>query len=68
MAIKNMLPNDKFVLGIKWANDNTNYNNNWFINNGTLTLYIEFTPPTTMVTLDQRNSNNDQVGVLKKWE
>ncbi|HEY6906739.1 MAG TPA: T9SS type A sorting domain-containing protein, partial [Ignavibacteriaceae bacterium] len=67
-AIENSLPNNKFVLGIKWGNDFLLNNNNWFINNGSLTIYVEYTPPTHLVTIDQRNSSNQQVGVLKKWE
>jgi hypothetical protein len=34
----------------------------------TVKLTIEFIPPTTPFTIDQRLSNNQQVGVLKKWD
>ena len=67
-AIKDMLPNNKFVLGINWGNDTYDNNNNWYIQNISVTLYIEFTPPTKWVTIDQRNSLNQQIGILKKWE
>jgi hypothetical protein len=67
-AIRNSLLNDKFVLGIKWSNDHFQYPNSWMIYNNSLTLQIVFTPPNQIVTIDQRNSRNEQIGVLRKWE
>jgi len=68
IAIKNALPNNKFILGIKYQNENPNFNRTWFISSYSLTLRIEYTPPQQSVTLDQRLSNNSQVGKLRKWE
>ncbi|HQJ46238.1 MAG TPA: hypothetical protein PK195_06325, partial [Ignavibacteriaceae bacterium] len=68
IAIRNALPSNKFILGIKWQNENINFFRTWFIHNYTLTLTIEFIPPQQSVTLDQRLSNNTQVGKLRKWE
>lgn len=66
LAIKNMLPNDKFVLGIKWQNDHSSYNYKWGVSNYSINLYIEFTPPTQQVTVDQKlpdNTSIDSVGL-----
>ncbi len=66
-AIQNMLPNNKFVLGIKWGNDTYNNNNNWNINNYSLTLYIEYTPPIQSVTVEQKLSNDSNVDSVGLW-
>ncbi len=68
LAVKNSLPNDKFVLGIKWTEFSYIDSRTWNISNATLTLKIEYTPPQQTVTLDQRLSNNTPVGKLRKWE
>ncbi len=69
-AIKNSLANDKFVLGLKWFNDH--YPNVttriWNVTAELMTLQISYAPPIKSVTIDQRNSLNQQVGLLKKWE
>lgn len=61
-AIKNALPQNKFILGIKWDNDLSSFNYTWGITNSSVNLYIEYTPPQQSVTLDQRLSNNTPVG------
>jgi hypothetical protein len=66
LAIKNMLPNNKFMLGVKWANDHSTYNYEWGVSNFSINLYIEFTPPTQQVTVDQKlpdNTSIDSVGL-----
>ena len=68
LAIRNALPNNKFILGIKFQNENTSLYRTWFINNWTVSLTIEYIPPQQSVTLYQRLSNNTQVGKLRKWE
>ncbi|MFZ1517839.1 MAG: hypothetical protein WAU11_03645 [Ignavibacteriaceae bacterium] len=68
LAVRNALPNNKFILGIKFQNENTSLYRTWFINNWTVSLTIEYIPPQQSVTLDQRLSNNTQVGKLRKWE
>ncbi len=69
LAVKNSLPNDKFVLGIMWTEFSYIDFRTWNISNATLTLKIEYTPPQQTVTLDQRLSDNiTQVGKLRKWE
>ncbi len=67
-AIKNGLLQNKFILGIKWDSDLSSFNYTWGITNSSVNLYIEYTPPQQSVTLDQRLSNNTQVGKLRKWE
>jgi hypothetical protein len=69
IAVQNALVNDRFVLGVKWSFEAPYVDwRTWSLANSSLTLRIEFTPPTQTVTLDQRLSNNSQVGTLRKWE
>ena len=69
LALRNALVNDRFVLGIKWGFEAPYVDwRTWNIHNYSLTLRIEFTPPSQLVTIDQRKSDNQQVGVLRKWE
>ena len=67
-AVRNSLPNNKFVLGIMWTEYSYVDWRTWLIGNETLTLRIEYIPPQKLVTLDQRLSDNSQVGKLRKWE
>ena len=67
-AVRNALPNNKFILGIKYQNENPNYNRTWLVDSYSMTLRIEYTPPQKLVVLDQRLSNNTQIGKLRKWE
>lgn len=39
-----------------------------FWNNANVVMNVTFIPPNQLVTLDQRKSNDQQVGVLRKWE
>ena len=63
--------NDRFTLGIAWKYESpaagVTY---WNFNAGGLypSISVSFTPPTQSVTLDQKKSDNQQVGVLRKWE
>ena len=66
-AIKDMLPNNKFVLGIKWGNDTYNNNNNWFINNASVKLYVEYTSPIQTVAVNQKLSNNSNIDSVGLW-
>lgn len=68
IAVRNALLVNKFILGIKFQNENTSLDRTWFINNWTVSLTIEYVPPQQLVTLDQRLSNNTQAGTLRKWE
>ena len=68
IAIRNSLINDRFVLGLIVSLDNNVTDRIWHIQNPTVTLRIEYLPPSQTVTLDQRLSNNTQVGKLRKWE
>jgi hypothetical protein len=57
-------------IGIKNQHEfNPNYPQ-YFVywNNANVVMNITFIPPNQLVTLDQRKSNNQQVGVLRKWE
>jgi hypothetical protein len=66
LAVRNALLNDRFVLGMRaYASVSERL---WMIENPSITLELEFEPPTQLVTIDQRNSFNDQIGKLKKWE
>ena len=64
-AINASLINDRFTLGIREC---PSCRVLYVMITNTVKLTIEFIPPTTPVIIDQRLSNNQQVGVLKKWE
>ncbi|MBV6511935.1 MAG: hypothetical protein FMNOHCHN_01423 [Ignavibacteriaceae bacterium] len=67
-AVRNALPNDKFILGVRWEELPYIDTRTWHISNLSLTLSIEYIPPQQLVILDQRLSNNLQVGKVRKWE
>ncbi len=69
-ALQNALSDDRFVIGIRWNNDVLTTSKTWYLSNYYVynQLYIEYTVPVTTVTIDQRNSQNQQVGSLKKWD
>ncbi|HSW53546.1 MAG TPA: T9SS type A sorting domain-containing protein [Ignavibacteriaceae bacterium] len=67
LAIKNSLANNKFVLGLKWDLDHGSWIRTWGVNNATITLYIEFTPPTQTVYVEQKLFNNTSVDSVGLW-
>jgi len=67
-AIKSMLTQNKFVLGIKWSIDHSQYIRSWLINNYAIELYIEYSPPTETVTVDQKLSNNSSIDSIGLWD
>jgi hypothetical protein len=67
LAIKNSLPNNKFVLGLKWDLDHGSWIRTWGIQNETITLYIEFTPPTQTVYVEQKLLNNTSIDSVGLW-
>lgn len=63
--------NDRFSLGIAWKYESEEAGiDYWYFQVGGLypSISVSFTPPTQTVTLDQKLSNNTQVGKLRKWE
>ncbi|MFH1528733.1 MAG: hypothetical protein ABIG69_19165, partial [Bacteroidota bacterium] len=63
--------NDRFTLGIAWKYESPEAGVvSWYFRTGGLypSISVSYTPPSQMVTLDQRLSNNTQVGKLRKWE
>ncbi len=68
IAIRNALENDRFVLGIIAYVPPSVSDRIWHIQNPSITLKIEFTPPSQLITIDQRLSTGQQVGDLRKWE
>jgi hypothetical protein len=68
IAVRDALLNDRFVVGVSASLSPSITDRVWNIQNPSVTLSIEYIPPTQTVTLDQRLSNNTQVGKLRKWE
>ena len=68
LAVKNSLPGNKFVLGIKWDLDHSSFDRTWGINNFNLKLSVTFTPLNQQVTVDQKLSDDTRVGTLKMWD
>ncbi len=69
VAFTNALNQDRFTLGAAWRYDGPSAGDaEWYLNPRVPTLVVNYTPPNQLVTIDQRNNNNVQVGVLKKWE
>src|ERR1035438_6718760 len=65
LAFKNTLPNNRFVLGIRWANELAD--REWFIANSTVTIKVHFTPPQQIVHVDQFLSTGVSVGNIKLY-
>ena len=66
LAVKNALVNDRFVLGIRVSVPSNVTELTWTIQNPSITLRIEFTPPTQQVIVDQKlpdNTSIDSVGL-----
>jgi hypothetical protein len=69
IAFTNALPQNCFTVGAAWRYDGpTAGDAEWYVTPRVPTVIVNYTPPNQLVTLDQRNSNNQQVGVLRKWE
>jgi hypothetical protein len=66
-AIQNSLANDKFVLGIRWSNDGLTSSKTWYLDNFLMSLYLEYTIPTQLVTVDQKFSNGSSFGQVGLW-
>jgi hypothetical protein len=64
--------NNRFTLGLAWKHEGPSAGNIvwtfWPRTQQNPSISVSFTPPNQLVTIDQRNSNNQQVGVLKKYE
>jgi hypothetical protein len=66
LAVENALVNDRFVLGIRVSVPSNVTERTWTIQNPSITLRIEFTPPTQQVKVDQKlpdNTSIDSVGL-----
>ena len=60
---------NRFTLGIAWKFESPSAGNTyWRVVPEQLTLKVYYRIPNQSVTLDQRLSNNTQVGKLRKWE
>ncbi|HMN50021.1 MAG TPA: hypothetical protein PKD67_12825, partial [Ignavibacteriaceae bacterium] len=60
---------NRFTLGIAWKFESPSAGNTyWRVVPEQLTLKVYYRIPNQNVTLDQRLSNNTQVGKLRKWE
>ncbi|GAB4287703.1 MAG: hypothetical protein Kow0098_04630 [Ignavibacteriaceae bacterium] len=69
IAFTNALNQDRFTLGAAWRYDGpTAGDAEWNVTPRVPTIIVNYAPPSQLVTIDQRNSLNQQVGVLRKWE
>ena len=67
LAVKNALVNDRFVLGIRVSIPSSVPERTWTIQNPSITLRIEFTPPTQTVIVEQKLLNNSSVDSVGLW-
>lgn len=65
IAIQNSLLSNRFTLGLAEGNYCAFV---WSIKTPTVKLKIEFTPPEHLITINQKLNNNQQVGLLRKWD
>ncbi len=68
-AFKNSLAEGFFTLGVAWRYDGPNAGDaQWTVYPTINTITVDYTLPNQPVTIDQRLSTGQQVGVLRKWE
>jgi hypothetical protein len=67
LAVKNALVNDRFVLGIRVSVPSNVTERTWTIQNPSITLRLEFTPPTQTVYVEQKLLNNSIVDSIGLW-
>ena len=66
IAFKNALPNNRFVLGVRWNYEAAD--RQWSISNPSVTIKIHFTPPQQSVFVDQLLSDGStRIGKIKLW-